>query len=68
MSNKKTPLVLMEGNGKKPSEAVESMRVIMEELDVMIQYKEVEAKLLMAKYTALVKEGFTESQAIELCK
>lgn len=33
-----------------------------------IDYVQLNAKIQRAKYEALVKEGFTEQQALELCR
>lgn len=33
-----------------------------------IEYAQLNAKIQRAKYEALVKEGFTEQQALELCR
>lgn len=35
---------------------------------ILIEMQAVEAKIKRAKYLALVGEGFTEAQALELCK
>lgn len=37
-------------------------------LDVHIEVLAVSAKIIRAKYQALVAQGFTEAQALELCK
>jgi len=39
-----------------------------ERLDFMIEYEQIQAKVLKAKYDALIKEGFNAIQALELCK
>ena len=36
-------------------------------LPLMIKYQEASAQIARAKYLALVKSGFTEQQALELC-
>jgi len=39
-----------------------------ENLPHFIEYCAVEAQMMRAKYLALCKQGFTEQQAIELCR
>lgn len=38
-----------------------------EDILAHIEYESLRAKLTRAKYLALIKEGFTETQAMELC-
>jgi len=40
----------------------------MDAMPVMIQFEVQKARLTRAKYEALVANGFTEAQALELCK
>lgn len=44
------------------------LRNLVENLPVMLEYQTAVAQLQRARYKALLKEGFTEEQAIELCK
>lgn len=37
-------------------------------LPVMLEHVELQAKIRRASYLALLKEGFTEAQALELCR
>lgn len=45
-----------------------ALRSYRESADTMLQLLVAQAPLIRAKFNALVKEGFTEAQAIELCK
>lgn len=49
-------------------ELVLALRAMREKLPMMIEHQQLEAQITRAKFNALVKEGFTESQAIELCR
>jgi len=40
---------------------------IIPELGEMIRYQSIRAKLIRAKYLALVESGFTSEQALQLC-
>jgi len=40
---------------------------IITELGEMIRYQSIRAKLIRAKYLALVESGFTSEQALQLC-
>lgn len=44
------------------------LKKMRERLDFMIEYEQIQAKVLKAKYDALIKEGFNVIQALELCK
>ena len=49
----------------KIAQAVAAMR---DNLPAMIEFQKLNAKLIRARYLALVDAGFTESQALELCQ
>lgn len=51
-----------------PEEAANLIRTMRGNSDFIIQAISIQAPLLRAKFNALVKEGFTETQALELCK
>lgn len=44
------------------------IRNIRDEMPMQIELQQVHARLTKAKYDALVREGFTPEQAIQLCK
>lgn len=44
------------------------MRELEPALDAVLQCQEALAKLTRLKYLSLIAEGFTEAQALELCK
>jgi hypothetical protein len=48
--------------------AVKALREMIANLDALIEYQTVMAKLQRSRFKALVKEGFTPDQAIELSK
>lgn len=54
-------------NGKNKT-LKESLDEIRTNLSIYIQYQAEFAKLTRAKYDALIAEGFTEQQAIQLCR
>lgn len=45
--------------------ALDSLR---DNIDLMCEYEKLQAKQIRARYLALVKEGFSDASAIELCK
>lgn len=55
----------MIGNLSKLRESLADMR---EQMPVLLEYVVLTAQLTKAKYNALRMEGFTEKQAIELCR
>lgn len=61
----KDNLTIMPVGSDKMRGELEAMR---RNLPSLIEFYEIQAKLSMAKYKAFVAEGFTEAQALELCK
>jgi hypothetical protein len=51
-----------------PSNMKETVRNFKNSIEIHIEYIILNAKLTRAKYLALLDEGFTEQQAIELSK
>lgn len=45
-----------------------NVRTLRENLPALMELKQLDAKLARVKFLALVQEGFTEMQALELCK
>jgi hypothetical protein len=44
------------------------VREMRENLTAHIEFAQLDARIKRAKYLALIKEGFDERQALELCK
>lgn len=55
-----------EGQGRAASKA--AMKQILNNLPDFIEYLQFDARLRLEKYRALVGAGFTETQALEICK
>lgn len=58
-----TPLPPVEAN-----KLLEALSQLKRNLPAMIEYNQIDARLKRARFDALVAEGFTPAQAIELCK
>lgn len=57
----------MTGENRKVAFAV-LVREMRENLTAHIEYEQLSARVTREKYLSLVKNGFTETQALELCK
>ncbi len=55
-------------NDKEHAALALSIRNLRENLPALMELKQIDAKLARVKFLALVQEGFTEQQALELCK
>jgi hypothetical protein len=52
----------------KPNEMAKAVGLMKENLPHILEYIAIGAQLSYTKFTALKEEGFTDEQAIELCK
>lgn len=66
-NNDKTNLTLLPGGGK-PDAAREALRELKAGLDAHLELQVVVARIQRSKYNALIDVGFTEAQALELCR
>lgn len=54
-------------NEKDQLNLAQAVKTLRENLPASLEYAGIQAKVWRAKYLALVREGFTETQAVELC-
>jgi hypothetical protein len=54
--------------GAAPDKMREEFRKMQDNLQIILESQECVAKYLRAKYEALLAQGFTPAQALELCK
>jgi len=50
------------------SDMEKALLLIKDNLEVYLEFQEYQAIILKSKYDALIKEGFNDYQALELCK
>ena len=43
------------------------LKQMLENLPLYLQYNKIQASILKSKFDCLIKEGFTEDQALKLC-
>jgi len=67
MSGADNKLVGIQG-GREKNPALDAIRQIQHNLAFYCEAQAALAAMTRSKYEALLKEGFTESQALELCK
>lgn len=53
---------------QKPVALARLIAEMRNQIPALIEVEQLQAKLSRAKFLALVSEGFTEQQALELCK
>lgn len=63
----KKPIELAAHN-KNLNQLKRDLATFRENLPVHLEYAEIMAKITKAKYTSLIKEGFSKEEALELCK
>lgn len=63
-----TVTALTTNTDKERAERAQAMRMLAEEWPALVESFAISARIARAKYLAFVKEGFTEAQALELCK
>lgn len=71
MSDDHKPRVVTGQFSKSEKESAareQAMRAINEGWLAQLEFFALDARIARAKYLALVKEGFTEAQALQLCK
>ena len=51
-----------------PEQAIKNVQGFIANMPAMMELQVAMARLQRARFKALLKEGFTEAQAIELCK
>lgn len=54
--------------GATPNVDAESLRQFKANIAIILEYQETTALMTRHKYLALIKQGFEEKQALELCK
>ena len=59
---------MTDNDERKRVESAQALKKLMDDIVLMQESFIALAKMTRAKYSALVAEGFTEAQAIELCK
>jgi len=53
---------------RRNKDKIAALKEIKEDVEFLIEYQLIDARIRWRKYQALLKEGFTEYQALELTK
>jgi hypothetical protein len=58
----------MSDEDKKSVDMARGVKHLRDNIIAMIEFEQLNARLVRAKYLALLEQGFTEQQALELCR
>ena len=58
----------MKDDEKQAVEFAQCIAMMRQQMPANLEYIELDAKLIRTRYLFLIKEGFTENQALTLCK
>ena len=67
MSDSTVNVVALKGGGV-PDKQMEAFRQLQANLQTIIEAQRMMASITRSKYLALIEQGFTEKEALELCK
>lgn len=68
MDEEKGGKVVPIAGGGQPDKMREALRAMAASMEAMVEYQGLQARITREKYLALVRAGFDEKQALELCK
>tara|TARA_B100002049_G_scaffold210911_1_gene173626 strand:+ start:295 stop:513 length:219 start_codon:yes stop_codon:yes gene_type:complete len=68
MSNENDKTLRLVPGGGKPDQTKQAIRQLRENMDDLVELQSALAQIQRAKFKALIAEGFTEAQALELAK
>lgn len=52
----------------KPKSMIEIMRMVQQDMPMILESIKVQAEMIRYKFLELKKQGFTDAEALELCK
>ena len=64
----KNKIRLLDDGAEASKQPVSEIQKILQQLPEMIMFAEIDAKMKRVRFLALRKEGFTQPEALELCK